>query len=392
MKKRRAIIGLADGSYLTGYAYGSHVIGKGELVFNTSMSGYQEIITDPSYGGQIITFTYPHIGNVGINAEDYESKPVRTAGVVLRDISPVYSNYRAEHSLEEFLEKYKCPAITSLDTRMLTRKLRDSGCQNSCIISFTGGTEAEKEAATEAIKLAQEMPSISSSNLAAISSISKEQKWQQGTHPDFSSFAPTNSKQVKVKTKSSPRVVVYDCGLKHNIARMITEKGAKVELLPYSSDANKILASKPDGIVISNGPGDPNSCTKVIEDIKSFIAAGIPMLGICLGQQLIGLASGAKIIKLKFGHHGANHPVRRLKDNSVAITSQNHNYSLDDESLPSSIEVTHRSLFDDTIQGIKLKNKPVIAFQGHPEASPGPHDIADVFTDFVLLIRDAQSK
>ena len=383
MKKRRAVLGLADGSHLLGYSYGSPKTGGGELVFNTSMTGYQEIISDPSYAGQVITFTYPHIGNVGVNSHDYESTPVRAAGVVLRDTSPIFSNYRAEKSLAEFLEKHECPAISNLDTRMLTRKLRDEGCLNSCILSFEGGEKEEKYAVAEAIKIAKEMPPIGDKNLAELSSRKKEQEWQDKTIAEFSQL-PVKVTQ-DAKKNSNLRILVYDCGIKNNIARLLKEHGGQVSLLPYGEDAAKVIAKKPHGIVISNGPGDPLACGKMIKDIQSFSEAGIPILGICLGQQLIGLANGAKIAKMKFGHHGANHPVKKEADNLVMITSQNHNYTLDDKNLPQNIEVTHRSLFDGSIQGIKIKGKPIIAFQGHPEASPGPHDAVDMFGDFIEL-------
>ena len=383
MIRRRAVLGLSDGSYFWGYSYGSDAIGKGELVFNTSMTGYQEIITDPSYAGQIITFTYPHIGNVGINQDDYESRTVRAAGVVLRDVSPVHSNYRAKNSLDDFLKKNRCPAISGIDTRMLTRKLRDTGCQNSCILSFDGGAKAEAEAVAKAITEARKMKEIGASNLAELSSCVKAQEWTEEPLSDFNELPDRASNK---NNKNPPTVVIYDCGVKNNIARIIKAHGAKTILVPYSSKAKNIIEAKPQGILISNGPGDPETCTKTVEDIKEFMKAGIPLLGICLGQQLIGLANGAQITKLKFGHHGANHPVLRQKDGSVAITSQNHNYIIDEDSLPDNIQITHRSLFDNSIQGIKVKGKPVMAFQGHPEASPGPHDIVDVFADFMKIV------
>ncbi len=389
MNRRKAVLGLADGSHLLGYCYGSNNIGKGELVFNTSMSGYQEIITDPSYAGQIITFTYPHIGNVGVNPDDCEARDILAAGVVLRDPSPIFSNYRAKESLDEFLKKNNCPAIYGIDTRMLTRKLRDQGCQNSCIVSYGEKNKGvdkkmdEKQAIAKAIQEAQQMRPIGDSNLAEIASCAKRAEWLDTLIPDFNDLGDNAS--TRAKGKKSPTIYVYDCGLKRNIVRIIKQQGAKVIIVPYASQAAKIIAAKPDGILISNGPGDPETCAKIISDIQLFMEQKIPLLGICLGQQLLGLACGAKIKKMKFGHHGANHPVKREVDNTVAITSQNHNYTLDDEGLPSNIQVTHRSLFDNSIQGIKLRDKPVMAFQGHPEASPGPHDIVDVFSDFITM-------
>lgn len=386
--KRRAVLALADGTHFLGYSYGSSSLGKGELVFNTSMSGYQEIITDPSYAGQIITFTYPHIGNVGVNPDDCEANKTLAAGVVLRDPSPVFSNYRAQESLDDFLDRNDCPAIYGIDTRMLTRKLRDQGCQNSCIISYGDSQQQEKQAIAMAIQEAQQMPAIGSSNLAEIASCAKQTEWLDALLPEFNNLDNASDNNSAKQANNHPTIFVYDCGLKHNIVRIIKQQGAKVVLVPYSSQATKIIAAKPDGILISNGPGDPETCGKIISDIQLFMAENIPLLGICLGQQLLGIACGAKIKKMKFGHHGANHPVKREADNTVAITSQNHNYTLDDDGLPSNIEVTHRSLFDDSIQGIKLKNKPIMAFQGHPEASPGPHDIVDIFTDFLKMARE----
>lgn len=384
LSKRRAVLALADASYFIGYSYGSKSTGTGELVFNTSMSGYQEIITDPSYAGQIITFTYPHIGNVGVNPDDCEANKTLAAGVVMRDPSPIFSNYRAKESLDEFLDRSNCPAIYGIDTRMLTRKLRDQGCQNSCILSYAD-KKGEQQAIKQAIQAAQQMPPIGDSNLAELASCAKQMEWNDKLLDDFNNFS--SQATTKSSAKQAPTIFVYDCGVKHNIVRIIKQQGAKVILIPYKSKAEKIIAAKPDGVLISNGPGDPETCAKIIDDLKLFMEKKIPLLGICLGQQLLGLACGAKIKKMKFGHHGANHPVKRMADNTVAITSQNHNYTLDDARLPNNIKVTHRSLFDDSIQGISLTDKPVMAFQGHPEASPGPHDIGDVFSDFLKMVK-----
>ena len=454
--RRRAVIGLADGTHLCGYSYGycpdinapdippqggntqggntqganaprtkartkanvppAHTpptyIG-GELVFNTSMCGYQEIMTDPSYSGQIITFTCPHIGNVGVNDEDYESTRIHAAGLVFRNVSPLYSNYRATRSFEEFLIKNKCAAITNVDTRLLTRKLRDHGCQNSCIISFEGGDEEESKAAQQAIEQARRMPAIGSNNLAQLASCGDTQLWQEDlgdwSHSESENNSEKNSEHnsespsmesppmesppMESPSMESPHILVYDCGVKSNILRLLKEQGCKVTLVPYDCKAQDLINQhQADGVLISNGPGDPETCKKVIQDIKFFLQQSIPLLGICLGQQLLGIAVNAKSQKMKFGHHGANHPVRREKDNTVAITSQNHNFTLDEASLPSNIRVTHRSLFDNSIQGIELTDKPAIGFQGHPEASPGPHDITEVFTSFIQLIKQSPLK
>lgn len=381
----KAVIGLADGSYLYGYAYGhySNEINstEGEMVFNTAMSGYQEIMTDPSYSGQIIVFTYPHIGNVGINKEDYESKRAQAAGFVIRDISPIFSNWRAEYSLEDFLNKNKILAITGIDTRMLTRKLRDKGCQNCCILSFTEGNE--ELAAQAAIEKARQLPAIDSNNLAQISSCGSVSNWQE----DLGNWDHT------VKDKSiALHIIVYDCGVKYNILRTFKEHNVKVTLVPYESKVESLIKQhQPDGVLFSNGPGDPKTCEKAINDIKYFLEQKIPLLGICLGHQLLGIACGAKTQKMKFGHHGANHPVKREKDNSLAISSQNHNFTLEESSLAANIKVTHRSLFDNSIQGIELIDKPAIGFQGHPEANPGPHDMNDIFIDFIKLMKKYSS-
>ncbi len=421
--RRRAVIGLADGTHLCGYSYGycpeintpdipppaantsaapaatpahtppTHTgYTGGELVFNTSMCGYQEIMTDPSYSGQIITFTCPHIGNVGINDEDYESANIHAAGLVFRNISPLYSNYRATRSFEEFLIKNKCAAITNVDTRLLTRKLRDHGCQNSCIISFEGGDEEESKAAQQAIEQARRMPAIGSNNLAQLASCGDTQLWQEDlgdwSHSESGNHSEKNSGNHSEHNSPPPlHILVYDCGVKRNILRLLKEQGCKVTLVPYDCKAQDLINQhQVDGVLISNGPGDPETCEKIIQDIKFFLQQNIPLLGICLGHQLLGIAVNAKSQKMKFGHHGANHPVRREKDNTVAITSQNHNFTLDEASLPSNIRVTHRSLFDNSIQGIELTDKPAIGFQGHPEASPGPHDITEIFTSFIQLI------
>jgi carbamoyl-phosphate synthase small subunit len=354
-----ALLALADGSLFSGFSIGVSGQTVGEVVFNTSITGYQEILTDASYASQIITFTYPHIGNVGVNPEDMESNKIWAAGLIIKELSPIVSNWRAQMSLPEFLHQQKIIGIAGIDTRRLTQILRDKGAQNGCIVT---GKKCDPD---QAIKAAQAFPGLKGQDLAQVVSTKKITKWKQPKNPKY-------------------HVVVYDFGTKYNILRLLVERGCKVTLVPAKTPANKVLELKPDGIVLSNGPGDPAACKYAISNLKVLLKKDLPILGICLGCQLLALACGAKTVKMKFGHHGANHPVKDLKTNMVAITSQNHGFSIDEKSLPSCLEITHRSLFDNTIQGIKHKTKPAFAFQGHPEASPGPHDIIYLFDEWGL--------
>ncbi len=350
-----ALLALADGSVFWGSSIGAEGITVGELVFNTAMTGYQEIITDPSYAQQIVTFTYPHIGNVGVNSDDMESDRAWVAGLVIRDLSPIVSNWRAQESLPDFLVRQGVVAIADVDTRRLTRILRSRGAQNSCIM--TGTVDADK-----AIALAREFPSMEGMDLA------KKVSCQKPYH-----FSRTGHKKI----------IVYDFGVKTNILRQLAERGAEVIVVPAMTPVEDVLKQHPDGVVLSNGPGDPAACDYAIRATQKLLEANIPIFGICLGCQILGLACGAKTKKMRFSHHGANHPVQNLKTKFVAITSQNHGFVLDEESLPAALEITHVSLFDGTIQGIRHTEKPAFAFQGHPEASPGPHDIGVLFDYFL---------
>lgn len=370
MGTRPAILALADGSVFKGVSVGVEGEAQGEVVFNTSITGYQEILTDPSYCGQIVTLTYPHVGNVGVNHLDEEAPTPFAAGLIVRSLSPS-SSWRGELSLSDYLIQHKIVAISEIDTRCLTRLLRVKGAQNGCIMA--GNLDEEK-----AIKAARVCPSLAGTDLAKVVSVSKPYDWLEGTWAGEKSFR---------KLKKQPyRVVAYDYGIKRNILRMLADRGCEVTVLPAKAPAKEALSYKPDGIFLSNGPGDPEACGYAILAIQELFKTDIPIFGICLGHQLIALASGAKTVKMKFGHHGANHPVLCLKDQKVWITSQNHGFAVDEPSLPSCLTITHRSLFDGTIQGIAHVDKPVFGFQGHPEASPGPHDAAGLFDEFIDLM------
>lgn len=361
-----ALLALADGSLFYGTSIGASGKTAGEVVFNTSMTGYQEILTDPSYAQQIITFTYPHIGNVGVNPQDMESNKVWAAGLIIRELSPVVSNWRAQISLDEFLKQQKVVGIAGIDTRRLTQLLRDKGVQNGCII--TGKCDPDV-----AIDAAKKFPSLTGRDLARVVSTKQIIEWKQPIQPKY-------------------HVVVYDFGVKHNILQMLADRGCRLTIVPAQSSATKVLKLKSDGILLSNGPGDPAACSYAIANIKILLEKNMPLFGICLGFQMMALACGAKTIKVKFGHHGANHPVKDLKTNMVAITSQNHNFVVNEKSLPRNLQITHRSLFDNTLQGIRHKTKPAFAFQGHPEASPGPHDIAYLFDLFIDLMNKSSGE
>lgn len=362
-----AILALADGTVFKGISIGAAGQTIAELVFNTSMTGYQEILTDPSYTQQIVTLTYPHIGNTGINTEDVESSKIHAAGLVIRNCPTLLSNFRATQSLPEYLKENGIVAIAEIDTRKLTRILRESGAQGACILV---GDDVEK-----AVALAKAYPGMVGQDLATQVSVSTSQNWTQGTWNLTQGY--TKPAQDKY------HVVAYDFGVKSNILRLLADRGCKITLVPSQTSADEVFALNPDGVFLANGPGDPGAVEYAIETAKQVIAKKIPLFGICLGHQIMGLALGAKTVKMKTGHHGANHPVKDLATGRVYITSQNHGFAVDGETLPSNARVTHISLFDGTLQGFELTDCPAFCFQGHPEASPGPHDIIELFDKFI---------
>lgn len=376
-----ALLVLADGSVFKGTAIGASGVSVGEVVFNTSMTGYQEILTDPSYAEQIVTLTYPHIGNTGINQEDQESTKIWAKGLVIRDLPLLVSNYRSQQSLSDYLEANNILGIADIDTRRLTRILRDKGAQNGCIIACHALDEVNLDEA-QALALAQGFAGLKGMDLAKEVTCDTRYEWNSA------------SWDLEVGYKSAPaempfHVVAYDYGVKHNILRMLVDRGCRLTVVPAKTTAQEVLALNPDGVFLSNGPGDPEPCDYAITAIKTLLETNIPIFGICLGHQLLALASGARTLKMKFGHHGANHPVKDLKANRVMITAQNHGFAVDETSLPANVEVTHISLFDKSLQGIHLTDKPAFSFQGHPEASPGPHDAAPLFDHFIELMQAA---
>jgi len=369
----QALLALQDGTVFRGISVGAPGRTIGEVVFNTAMTGYQEILTDPSYCRQIVTLTYPHIGNTATNSEDQESEKVFAAGLVIRDLPAVSSSWRGEVELPEFLRRAGIVAIAEIDTRKLTRILRDKGAMSGCIM--TGAVDAKT-----AIDHARRFPGLAGMDLARIVSAKDAYQWSLGaTWPGPAPIRPKRSGVFDV--------VAYDFGIKRNILRLLVDNDCRVTVVPAETPAEKVLALKPDGVFLSNGPGDPEPCTYAIDAIRTIIAAGIPVFGICLGHQLLGLASGAKTLKMKFGHHGANHPVQDLATGQVLITSQNHGFAVDEASLPDNVRPTHRSLFDNSLQGIERTDCLAFSFQGHPEASPGPHDLRPLFARFTALMR-----
>ncbi|KVP99272.1 carbamoyl-phosphate synthase small subunit [Burkholderia ubonensis] len=372
-----ALLALADGTVFRGHSIGAAGHTIGEVVFNTAITGYQEILTDPSYARQIVTLTYPHIGNVGVNAEDVEATKVHAAGLIVRDLPDLASNFRMDRTLGDYLRDEGVVAIAGIDTRKLTRILRDKGAQNGCILA--GSTDEAK-----AIELARSFPGLAGMDLAKVVSTAKPFEWKQTEWKLGSGYGMQEAPKY--------RVVAYDFGVKYNILRMLAERGCHVTVLPAQASAAEALALNPDGVFLSNGPGDPEPCDYAIAATKEFIERGVPTFGICLGHQIMGLAVGAKTLKMKTGHHGANHPVKDLADGRVVITSQNHGFAVDAASLPANARATHVSLFDGTLQGFELTDKPAFCFQGHPEASPGPHDIGYLFDRFTALMDAAKQR
>lgn len=369
-----AILVLADGSVFRGVAIGASGITVGEVVFNTAMTGYQEILTDPSYARQIVTLTYPHIGNTGVNAEDVEADKIHAAGLVIRDLPLLASNFRCTQSLSDYLVAENVIAIADIDTRRLTRLLRETGAQSGCIMA---GQIDEAEALAQA----RSFPGLDGMDLAKVVSCESAYPWEEGEWQLGNGY---------VKPSGMPfHVVAYDYGIKRNILRMLAARGCRLTVLPAQASAQEALALKPDGIFLSNGPGDPEPCDYAITALCEFMTTGIPVFGICLGHQLLALASGARTVKMKFGHHGANHPVKDLDSGRVIITSQNHGFAVDADSLPANLRVTHVSLFDGSLQGIARTDVPAFSFQGHPEASPGPHDVGYLFDRFVAMMQKA---
>jgi carbamoyl-phosphate synthase small subunit len=365
---------LADGSVFKGISIGASGHSAGEVVFNTAMTGYQEILTDPSYMGQIVTLTYPHIGNTGTNAEDVESDKTYAAGLIIRDLPTLASNWRLQETLPAYLARNGMVAIADIDTRRLTRLTREKGAQNGCIL--VGSHDAD--AVRKAHDLARVAPKMVGLDLAKVVSCKKSYDWSGSTWALGSGYAEADDAKF--------HVIAYDYGVKHNILRMLTERGCKVTVVPAQTRSAEVLALKPDGVFLSNGPGDPEPCDYAIKAIQEIIAEDVPVFGICLGHQLLGLASGAKTMKMKFGHHGANHPVQDLDTTKVYITSQNHGFAVDEKTLPANVRITHKSLFDGTCQGIERTDKKAFSFQGHPEASPGPHEVGYLFDRFVSMM------
>ncbi len=371
---KSALLALADGTLFHGISIGSDGHTIGEVVFNTAMTGYQEILTDPSYYKQLVTLTYPHIGNVGVNPEDAESRQVFASGLIIRDLPMLHSNWRSEQSLSDYLKANNVVAIADIDTRKLTRILREKGAQPGCIIT------GDNIDAAKAVELAKSFGSMAGLDLAKVVSCSEPYDW----HTKEWKLGEGYTEQTAPKYN----VVAFDYGVKHNILRMLAERGCKLTVLPATATVEQALALNPDGVFLSNGPGDPEPCDYAIKAIQTLLDKNIPIFGICLGHQLLGLASGGKTSKMKFGHHGANHPVQDLDTKQVMITSQNHGFQVDEASLPANVRITHRSLFDGTVQGIALTDKPAYSFQGHPEASPGPHDVAYLFDKFIKLMAE----
>ena len=375
-----AVLALADGTIFRGQSIGARGNTTGEVVFNTALTGYQEILTDPSYARQIVTLTVPHIGNTGATPEDLEAAQVYPAGLVIRDLPHLSSNWRANESLPEFLERGKVVAIAGIDTRKLTRILREQGAQAGCIMT---GDQVDENAA---VKAARKFPGLKGMDLAKVVSTKRSYQWNEGTLWPEPANAP-------IRANQRLHVVAYDFGVKRNILRLLADGGCRMTVVPAQTSAEEALALEPDGIFLSNGPGDPEPCSYAIAATQRFLETDLPVFGICLGHQILGLAAGARTVKMKFGHHGANHPVQELESGRVFITSQNHGFAVDESTLPKGVVATHRSLFDGSLQGLAFQERPVFGFQGHPEASPGPHDLRGLFERFNhLMLRRLQAQ
>jgi carbamoyl-phosphate synthase small subunit len=376
----KALLALADGTVFEGISIGATGQTSGEVVFNTAITGYQEILTDPSYCRQIVTLTYPHIGNTGINAEDVEATRIHAAGLIIKNLPLLASNFRSEATLSDYLRRENTVAIADLDTRALTRRLRTHGAQNGCILALEPGqaiTDAHRQLAIDAARAA---PNMAGQDLAKVVSVDKPYAWTETEWTLGEGYGQLG--------EAAFHVVAYDFGVKHNILRMLASRGCRVTVVPAQTPAAEVFKLQPDGVFLSNGPGDPEPCDYAIAAARELIDSGLPTFGICLGHQIMALASGAKTFKMKFGHHGANHPVKDLDDGRVSITSQNHGFAVDEKTLPANLRPTHVSLFDGTLQGLARTDQPAFCFQGHPEASPGPHDIGYLFDRFVALMKE----
>ena len=371
-----ALLALEDGTIFSGKSIGVNGATSGEVVFNTAMTGYQEILTDPSYFKQLVTLTYPHIGNTGTNKSDFESPRAFAAGLIIRDLSPIASSWRKENDLGSFLKAQNIVAIADIDTRKLTNHIRSNGSLRGCIIN----NELDQQSA---VQKALEFPGLSGMDLAKLVTTDTSYSWNKGQHNIY--------EDKKDTIKEYFHVVAYDFGIKQNILRLLVDHGCTVTVVPAMTTAEEVLSMKPDGVFLSNGPGDPEPCVYAIKAIQKLLEQKIPIFGICLGHQLLALASGAKTIKMKFGHHGANHPVQDIKTGQVLITSQNHGFTVDESTLSNSVNITHRSLFDESLQGIEFKKLPAFSFQGHPEASPGPHDLSNLFEQFTVNMKRCQN-
>ena len=378
-----AVLALADGTVFSGKSIGATGTRVGEVVFNTAITGYQEILTDPSYCQQIVTLTYPHIGNYGVNEEDVEADKIHAAGLIIKDLPLLASNFRRNMTLDSYLARGNTVGIAGIDTRKLTRHLRTHGAQNGCIIGLAQGEAVSQALIDRAIAAARAAPSMSGLDLAKVVSVQQTYEW---TETEWKLVNANGKPGYGVQITPKFHVVVYDFGVKKNILRMIAQRGARITVVPAQTAAADVLKLQPDGILLANGPGDPEPCDYAIAAARELIETGIPTFGICLGHQIMALASGAKTFKMKFGHHGANHPVKDLDSGRVSITGQNHGFAVDETTLPANLRPTHISLFDNTLQGLARTDKPAFCFQGHPEASPGPHDIGYLFDRFVGLM------